>query len=122
MKKGYLLVGVIIVMFLLVGVVVFNKPNNKEENENALSKEETNSMLSYTLDGEKTDVKPTKESGYIANKISCKNGSNLIWDNTNWEVEIIKLESSDVCNIDFTRDASSNGYRISVTTNVSDGI
>ena len=45
---------------------------------------------------------PTKGSGYKVKSITCKNGSILSWDNDNWLLEVEKLESEDLCNIDFT--------------------
>lgn len=90
--------------------------NNKEKGE---SKKlvETKNMLSYTIDGEKTDIKPTKEAGYIVNKIICDNSSILVWDNDNWQVELTKINSNDRCKVDFTKDSNKEGYRVTVTTN-----
>ena len=59
-------------------------------------------MLSYTIDGNSTSSMPTKGSGYKVKSITCKNGSILSWDNDNWLLEVEKLESEDLCNIDFT--------------------
>ena len=65
---------------------------------------ETNGLLSYTIDGKLASVKPTKEDGYIVNKIICDNGSDLMWDNDNWEVELTEVKSKDRCMVDFTKD------------------
>ena len=59
-------------------------------------------MISYTIDGNSTSSMPTKGSGYKVKSITCKNGSILSWDNDNWLLEVEKLESEDLCNIDFT--------------------
>ena len=59
-------------------------------------------MLSYTIDGNSTNSMPSKGSGYKVKSITCKNGSILSWDNDNWLLEVEKLESEDLCNIDFT--------------------
>ena len=108
------------ILLVLTTLIISVKEKQKEEKKLTLN--ETNNMISYTLDGNKTSTKPTKESGYIANTINCENRTNLVWDNTNWEAEIIASETTDVCNIDFTTNASTEGYRITVNTNIEDSI
>ena len=39
----------------------------------------TDGMLSYTIDGESTSEQPSKESGYIVNKIICDSDMDLTW-------------------------------------------
>jgi len=76
----------------------------------------TDGMLSYTIDGESTSEQPTKESGYLVNKIICDSDMDLMWDNDNWEVEFTNIISGK-CTIDFTKDTSTQGYRITATSN-----
>ena len=71
-------------------------------------------MISYTIDGNTASEKPTKGSGYVVRSITCKNGTILIWDNDNWTLEIKSLESYDNCKIDFTKDLSSAGTRVTL--------
>ncbi len=108
MKRKIFLISLVVIL-ILTGC-------NKEEKENTQTLE-TNGMLSYTIDGEATIEKPTKEEGYIVNKIVCANGSDMMWDNDNWEVELTSIKSNDVCMVDFTKDNNVPGYRITVTSN-----
>ena len=109
MKKKILFITLIISVFL-------TECENKKQEE---SKQvvETNGMLSYTIDGEVAKEKPTKEDDYFVNKIVCDNGSDIMWDNDNWEVELTEVKSKDRCMVDFTKDSNAPGYRITVTTN-----
>lgn len=63
-------------------------------------------MLAFTIDGENSSSMPKKGSGYKVKSITCKNNSNVVWDNDNWEIEVIKLESEDTCVIDFTTETN----------------
>ncbi len=108
MKIKIILITLLTILLVITGC-------NKEENENTL---ETNGMLSYTIDGEVALEKPTKEEGYIVNKIVCDNDSDMMWDNDNWEVELTNIKSNDRCTVDFTKDVNTPGYRVTVTSNV----
>ena len=58
---------------------------------------------------------PTKGSGYIANKIICKNGSIITFDNDNYIIEVEKLESADACKIDFSKEKGSNTVTVTIS-------
>jgi len=107
MKKKILLIS-------LGFIIILTGCSNKEKENTEVSK--TNGMLSYTIDGESANEQPTKESGYIVNKILCDKDLDLMWDNDNWEVEFTNI-SSGKCTIDFTKDTNTQGYRITVTSN-----
>jgi len=109
MKSKILLIALIISVFL-TGC----ESKKKEESKQVV---ETNGMLSYTIDGEVAKEKPTKEDGYFVNKIVCDSGTDMMWDNDNWEVELTKVESSDRCMVDFTKDINKEGYRVTVKSN-----
>jgi len=79
MKKKILLIS------LTLSLLLAGCSNEEKENTEAI---ETNGMLSYTIDGESTSEQPSKESGYIVNKILCDSDIDLMWDNDNWEVDI----------------------------------
>ena len=96
MKSKILLIALIISVFL-TGC----ESKKKEESKQVV---ETNGMLSYTIDGEVAKEKPTKEDGYFVNKIVCDNGTDMMWDNDNWEVELTEVKSKDRCMVDFTKD------------------
>lgn len=76
---------------LLISLVLLTgcKINKKEETK---KQQKTMKCLVIQLT-EKTDTKPTKEDGYIVNKIICDNETDMMWDNDNREVE---LTSGDV--------------------------
>jgi len=107
MKKKILLITLTLSL-ILTGC------NSKEKEHTQVLK--TDGILSYTIDGESTNEQPTKESGYIVNKIVCDSDIDLMWDNDNWEVEFTNITSGK-CTIDFTKDTSTQGYRITVTSN-----
>jgi len=107
MKKKILLI-ILTLLLILTGC-------SKKEKENT-EVLETNRMLSYTIDGESTSEQPSKESGYIVNKINCDGNMDLMWDNDNWEVEFTNINSGK-CIVDFTKDENAQGYRTTVTSN-----
>lgn len=77
-----------------------------KNNTNKISELIDNNMLAFTIDGENSSFMPKKSSGYKVKSITCKNNSNVVWDNDNWEIEVIKLESEDTCVIDFTTETN----------------
>ncbi len=105
-----------LLIITLIGLLMLTGCESKKQEE---SKQvvETNGMLTYTIDGEVAKEKPTKEDGYFVNKIVCDNGTDMMWDNDNWEVELTEVKSKDRCMVDFTKDSSASGYRITVTSN-----
>jgi len=107
MKKKILLISLIFSL-ILTGC------SNEEKENTEVSK--TNGMLSYTIDGESTSEQPSKEAGYIVNKIVCESDMDLMWDNDNWEVEFTNMTSGK-CTVDFTKDTTTQGYRVTVTSN-----
>lgn len=115
MKKVIIICGTVIVLIFLSIIFFDNKASTKSNNSSLV--DNTNGMISYTIDGEMAKEKPTKENGYIVNKIECKNGSVLVWDNDNWQVELVDIKSDDRCTVDFTKDKSKSGYRVTVTSN-----
>ncbi|MCI8330728.1 MAG: hypothetical protein HFE04_01355 [Bacilli bacterium] len=105
---------IVSILLLICTTILTGCEDTKEDGMQVV---ENNGMLSYTIDGEKTDIKPSKEDGYIVNKIICDNGTDMMWDNDNWEVELTKVNSNDRCMIDFTKDVNAPGYRVTVTSN-----
>ena len=105
-----------LLIITLIGLLILTGCESKKQEE---SKHvvETNGMLSYTIDGEVAKEKPTKEDGYFVNKIVCDNGTDMMWDNDNWEVELTEVKSKDRCMVDFTKDNNAPGHRITVTSN-----
>lgn len=87
------------------------------KNNEKIEKEENNNIISYTIDGENTENKPTKEEGFIVNKIICNNDLDLMWDNDNWEIEFTKMNNKGRCLVDFTKDINTPGYRVTITSN-----
>ena len=100
------------IIIVVISLIIISGCESKKE-ESIL---ENNGMLSYTIDGESTNVQPSKESGYIVNKIICDGDIDLMWDNDNWEVEFTNITSGK-CNVDFTKDSNASGYRVTVTSN-----
>ena len=98
----YIKVSVVILLVSFISIFAYKLTTNNSSNKISLTKEQMKEMLSYTIDGNKTSSVPTKGSGYKVKSITCKSGSILSWDNDNWLLEVEKLESEDLCNIDFT--------------------
>ncbi len=98
----YIKISIVILLVSFISIFAYKLTTNKSNNKLSLTKEQMKEMLSYTIDGNKTSSMPSKGSGYKVKSITCKSGSILSWDNDNWLLEVEKLESEDLCNIDFT--------------------
>ena len=98
----YIKISIVILLVSFISIFAYKLTTNNSTNKLSLTKEQMKKMLSYTIDGNSTSSMPTKGSGYKVKSITCKNGSILSWDNDNWLLEVEKLESEDLCNIDFT--------------------
>ena len=98
----YIKISIVILLVSFISIFAYKLTTNNSSNKISLTKEQMKEMISYTIDGNSTSSMPTKGSGYKVKSITCKNGSILSWDNDNWLLEVEKLESEDLCNIDFT--------------------
>ncbi len=98
----YIKISIVILTVSFISIFAYKLTTNNSNNKISLTKEQMKEMLSYTIDGNKTSSMPTKGSGYKVKSITCKSGSILSWDNDNWLLEVEKIESEDLCNIDFT--------------------
>ena len=45
-----------------------------------------------------------------------------MWDNDNWKVELTDVKGKDRCIVDFTKDESRAGYRVTVTSNMNNAL
>ena len=99
----YIKISIVILLVSFISIFAYKLTTNNSNNKLSLTKEQMKEMLSYTIDGNKTSSMPTKGSGYKVKSITCKSGSILSWDNDNWLLEVEKVESEDLCNIDFTK-------------------
>ena len=98
----YIKISIVILLVSFISIFAYKLTTNNSSNKISLTKEQMKEMISYTIDGNSTSSMPTKGSGYKVKSITCKSGSILSWDNDNWLLEVEKLESEDLCNIDFT--------------------
>lgn len=102
--KKYIISSLIITIIVFISIFIsIPKKDNK-----ILSKLVKNDTLAFTVDGKSVNEMPTKGSGYIASTIKCDKGSNFIWDNDNWEIEITDMKDKDKCVINFTKDTSNS--------------
>ena len=113
----YIKISIVILSVSFISIFAYKLTTNNSNNKISLTKEQMKEMLSYTIDGNKTSSMPTKGSGYKVKSITCKNGSILSWDNDNWLLEVEKLESEDLCNIDFTTGTGS--YTVTAVPSIS---
>lgn len=109
MKKIIILISGL--LFVCVSFFVFLL---KKNNKLLISKNDYN--LAFTIDGVESKTMPTKGSGYVANNITCTNGTIITFDNDNYVIEVEKINSESICKINFTKELGNN----SVTINVSD--
>ena len=100
---------VLLIPIVLITISLFPRKENKELVSN------TDNLVSFTVDGVESKTMPTKGSGYIANKITCKNGSIITFDNDNYIIEVEKLESADACKIDFSKEKGSNTVTVTIS-------
>ncbi len=100
---------VLLIPLVLIIISLVPRKENKELVSN------TNNLVSFTVDGVESKIMPTKGSGYIANKITCKNGSIITFDNDNYIIEVEKLESADACKIDFSKEKGSNTVTVTIS-------
>ena len=100
-----------VLLIPLVLIIISLVP--RKENKDLVSN--TDNLVSFTVDGVESKTMPTKGSGYIANKITCKNGSIITFDNDNYIIEVEKLESDDVCKIDFSKEIGSNTVTVTIS-------
>ena len=98
----YIKISIVILLVSFISIFAYKLTTNNSNNKISLTKEQMKEMISYTIDGNSTSSMPTKGSGYKVKSITCKSGSILTWDNDNWLLEVEKLESEELCNIDFT--------------------
>ena len=100
---------VFLIPIVLIIISLFPRKENKELVSN------TDNLVSFTVDGVESKTMPTKGSGYIANKITCKNGSIITFDNDNYIIEVEKLESADACKIDNSKEIGSNTVTVTIS-------
>ena len=112
----YTKISIVILLVSFISIFAYKLTTNNSNNKISLTKEQMKEMLSYTIDGNKTSSMPSKGSGYKVKSITCKSGSILSWDNDNWLLEVEKLESEDLCNIDFTTGTGS--YTVTVVPSI----
>ena len=112
----YIKISIVILLVSFISIFAYKLTTNNSSNKISLTKEQMKEMLSYTIDGNSTSSMPTKGSGYKVKSITCKSGSILTWDNDNWLLEVEKLESEDLCNIDFTTGTGS--YTVTVVPSI----
>ena len=113
----YIKISIVILLVSFISIFAYKLTTNNSSNKISLTKEQMKEMLSYTIDGNKTSSMPSKGSGYKVKSITCKSGSILSWDNDNWLLEVEKLESEDLCNIDFTTGTGS--YTVTAVPSIS---
>ena len=113
----YIKISIVILLVCFISIFAYKLTTNNSSNKISLTKEQMKEMLSYTIDGNSTSSMPTKGSGYKVKSITCKSGSILSWDNDNWLLEVEKLESEDLCNIDFTTGTGS--YTVTAVPSIS---
>ncbi len=58
--------------------------------------------LFVTVEGEKLDEFPAKDSGYVYEKVTCENGGTGTWDADNWQIKL-SVSGPDECTINFVK-------------------
>ncbi len=60
-------------------------------------------QLSYTIDGIKGEIFPSKDSSIVGKGVTCSNGVTAIWNNERWSIEAINSNGQKkvICTIEF---------------------
>ena len=91
-KKKVIITSLISIILLGTGSYIYY---------NSISKEEP--LIGAYIDGEYSNTLPTKNSGYVVEKIVCDNSNNVTWDEDKWGLKLSNLSGKNRCNIYFTK-------------------
>ena len=72
-------------------------------------------LLGAYIDGQYFDITPSKDSGYVVEKIVCDNNTVGEWDYDNWGITLTNLSEKAKCNIHFRK-----GVKFANTINLVD--
>lgn len=76
--------------------------------------------LSVFVDGVKQDKFPSKDSGYLYEKIECEKGSIGDWDLDSWQL-ILSANGPDKCSINFVKGVLFTDYLVNLFEDVNEG-
>ena len=107
--KKKVIISMISIIILCLVLVISKSYSLTKKHSNNILKEKGN-YISFTIDGvASNDAFPSKRTGYIANSVSCTNGTTATWDNEKWGlVNIVSNNKNKInCNVDFHYDGVS---------------
>ncbi len=90
-KRKYIIITSLVSTFAVVGLVITYY--------NSIPKEEP--LIGAYIDGTYSETLPTKDSGYVVEKIICDNNKNASWDNDKWGIKLSNWSTRSRCNIYF---------------------
>ena len=89
-KKKVIITSLISIILLGTGSYIYY---------NSIPKEEP--LIGAYIDGKYSNTLPTKNSGYVVEKIVCDNDASASWDNDAWGIALTNMTKRTKCNIYF---------------------
>ena len=101
-RSKVIFIFVSLAVLLVVGLFI----NNSKSKE----------LLGTYIDGQYSDIMPSKYSGYVVEKIVCDNNTVGEWDYDNWGITLTNLSKKSKCNVYFIKNAILNNIKASLDT------
>lgn len=92
------IITILITSLLILTLIIAWKCTYQNKYKNLTS----NIMIAAYINGKASNDFPSKELGYIFDKIECTNGADISWDSANWGFSISEDIKDTTCNIYFT--------------------
>ena len=92
-KIKYIIITSFVSTFVVTGLIITYY--------NSIPKEEP--LIGAYIDGTYSETLPSKDSGYVVEKIVCDNNKNASWDNDKWGIKLSNWSTRSRCNIYFKR-------------------
>ena len=97
---------IIIVLTIIIFIGCFINTNNSNNS----------SLIGAYIDGEYASNIPSKDDGYVVEKIVCDNEANATWDYKSWGLLLTNVKKKAKCNVYFTKDDIVNSIKANLDT------
>ena len=94
------------IVLVIINIVILNLKNT-ENNSN---------LIGVYIDGEYASNIPSKDDGYVVEKIVCDNEVNATWDYKSWGLLLTNVKKKAKCNVYFTKDDIVNSIKANLDT------
>ena len=109
-RKNIIIPCLILSLFIASFCIILS--NSFSNNQNITNDEE---LIGTYIDGEYSENIPSKDTGYVVEKIVCDNNAVGEWDYDNWGIALTNLSEKNKCNIHFRK-----GVKLADTINLVD--